>query len=221
MLIDLHAHTWPRSHDSVINPDDLIERAKQAGLDAICFTEHDVIWDEKSLKEISERHNFLVLPGVEISTDDGHILTFGIDKYVFGMHRSKDLAGHVDKSEGTMVGAHPYRRQMPWHVRDQEEYQRALERAARNPAYQYVAGLEELNGRGTERENAFSKALCGYMGMPGTAGTDSHAIQDVGKVATYFEREIFDVRDLIREVNAGRFYAVDLRPTERAIAGRQ
>ena len=35
MLIDLHAHTWPRSHDSVLNPDDLIVRAKQAGLDGV------------------------------------------------------------------------------------------------------------------------------------------------------------------------------------------
>jgi histidinol phosphatase-like PHP family hydrolase len=74
-----------------------------------------------------------------------------------------------------------------------------------------VAGLEELNGRGSERENAFSKRLCALMGMPGTAGTDSHALHDVGKCATYFEREIHDVRDLIRELQAGRFYAVDLR----------
>ncbi|SVD12573.1 uncharacterized protein METZ01_LOCUS365427, partial [marine metagenome] len=35
MLVDLHSHTWPRSHDSVLNPDDLIERAKKAGLDGI------------------------------------------------------------------------------------------------------------------------------------------------------------------------------------------
>jgi len=72
MLIDLHAHTWPRSHDSVLDPNDLIIQAKKAGLDAICFTEHDTLWDEKAVKEIGERHNFLVLAGVEISTDDGH-----------------------------------------------------------------------------------------------------------------------------------------------------
>ncbi|MCL6646022.1 MAG: PHP domain-containing protein, partial [Dehalococcoidia bacterium] len=44
MLIDIHSHTWPRSHDSVLNPDDLIVRAKAAGLDAIVFTEHDTVW---------------------------------------------------------------------------------------------------------------------------------------------------------------------------------
>jgi predicted metal-dependent phosphoesterase TrpH len=188
-----------------------VQRAKRAGLDAIVFTEHDTLWDEKSLKEIRERHNFLVLAGVEISTDDGHILSFGIDKYVFGMHRSDQLAKHVSEADGAMVAAHPYRRQMPWYIRNDEEYEQALQRAMRNPSYQYCLALEELNGRGSDKENAFAKRLCDRMGMPGTGGTDSHAIQDIGKVATYFEREIHDERDLIRELQAGRFYAVDLR----------
>src|SRR3712207_5836320 len=105
MLIDLHSHTWPRSHDSVLNPDDLVERAKRAGLDAIIFTEHDTLWDAPSVREIAERHSFLVLAGVEISTDDGHMLVFGIDKYVFGMHRAEHLAKYVETSGGVMVAA--------------------------------------------------------------------------------------------------------------------
>ena len=211
MLIDLHAHTWPRSHDSVLNPDDLITRAKAAGLDAICFTEHDTVWDYKSIEELRAKHNFLVLAGVEISTDDGHILAFGIDKYVFGMHRSRELASYAERSSGTLVAAHPYRRQMPWFSRNDEDYQTALDKASRNPAYQYCVGLEELNGRGSDKENEFSKRLCEMMHLAGTGGTDSHAISDVGKVATSFDKEIHDERELIEELKAGRFYAVDLR----------
>lgn len=211
MLIDLHSHTWPRSHDSLLDPEDLIEQAKRAGLDAICFTEHDTVWDAEALKEISEKHNFLVLPGVEISTEDGHILTYGIDHYVFGMHHSHELAQHVEGKQGAMVAAHPYRRQKPPHSSTHDEYEEALQRAAHNPAYAHVAALEALNGRGTEEENAFSKRLGELMGLPGTAGTDSHATHDIGACATYFERQVYDVRDLIREIKAGRFYAVDLR----------
>ncbi|HQW51068.1 MAG TPA: PHP domain-containing protein [Tepidiformaceae bacterium] len=211
MLIALHSHTWPRSHDSVLNPDDLIVRAKAAGLDAIVFTEHDTVWDHKSIEELRAKHNFLVLAGVEISTDDGHILAFGIDKYVFGMHRSKELASYVEQSDGAMVAAHPYRRQMPWFSRNEDEYKAALEKASRNPAYQYVQGLEELNGRGSDKENEFSARLADLMHLPGTGGTDSHAISDVGKCATYFEAEIRDERELIAAIKSGRFYAVDLR----------
>lgn len=214
MLIDLHSHTWPQSHDSVLNPDNLIVRARQAGLDAIVFTEHDTVWDFKSIEELRAKHNFLVLAGVEISTDDGHILAFGIDKYVFGMHRSKELAGYVENAEGAMVAAHPYRRQMPWFSRNEEEYQGALEKASRNPAYQYVQGLETQNGRGSDKENEFSRKLAGMMQLQGTGGTDSHAISDVGKCATYFEAEIHDERELIAAIKSGAFYPVDLRTGE-------
>lgn len=224
MLIDLHAHTWPRSNDSILNPEDLVVRAKQAGIDAICFTEHDTLWDADAVAEIRARHNFLILAGVEISTDDGHMLVFGIDKYVFGMHRSRELAKYVENAGGVMVAAHPYRRQMPWFTRDEPEYQAALERAAQNPAYKYVSGLEVQNGRGSDKENDFSHRLADLMGMNGTAGTDSHMPIDVGKCATYFERDIRDERELIAELKAGRFYAVDRRsgesvPTRPAIRG--
>jgi predicted metal-dependent phosphoesterase TrpH len=211
MLIDLHSHTWPRSHDSVLNPDDLVVRAKRAGLDAIVFTEHDTLWDEAAVREIAEKHEFPVFAGVEISTDDGHMLVFGIDKYVFGMHRSDTLAKYVEQAGGAMVAAHPYRRQMPWYVRNEEDYEQALQRASRNPAYQFCDAFEEINGRGSEKENAFSKRLSDMMGMPGTGGTDSHAIQDIGRCATHFERDVAGERDLIEELKAGRFYAVDLR----------
>ncbi len=211
MLIDLHSHTWPRSHDSVLSPDDLVVRAKAAGLDAIVFTEHDTVWDYKSIEELRAKHDFLVLAGVEISTDDGHMLAFGIDKYVFGMHRVRELASYVEKAEGAMVAAHPYRRQMPWFSRNDEEYTAALDKASRNPAYQYVAALEELNGRGSDKENEFARRLCEMMKLGGTAGTDSHAISDVGKCATYFENAIHDERELVVELKAGRYHAVDLR----------
>ena len=53
----------------------------------------------KSIDELRAKHNFLVLAGIEISTDDGHILAFGLDKYVFGMHRARELASYVEFGE--------------------------------------------------------------------------------------------------------------------------
>ena len=210
MLIDLHTHTRPLSWDSYLAPDDLIERSRQAGLDGICLSEHDYLWDPEDVAALAKRHNYLVLPAIEINTDDGHILVYGINKYVYGMHRSSELARHVVDANGAMVAAHPYRRQMPWYIDSERDYEDALLRASRNPAYRHCAALEKLNGRGTVKENEFSAALCEYMKMPGTAGTDSHSRSDIGRVATNFERDIRDVEGLIEELQAGRFEAVDL-----------
>lgn len=210
MLIDLHTHTRPYSWDSYLSPDDLIERSRAAGLDGICLSEHDYLWDAEEVARLAKRHNYLVLPAIEINTDDGHILVYGITKYVYGMHRSAELARHVEEADGAMVAAHPYRRQMPWYMDDERDYREALLRASRNPAYKHCVALERFNGRGSVKENAFSAALCDYMEMPGTAGTDAHARSDIGRCATRFQREVASLEDLIRELRAGRFEAVDL-----------
>jgi predicted metal-dependent phosphoesterase TrpH len=211
MLIDLHTHTRPLSWDSFLHPDELVERSKQAGLDGICLSEHDYFWKPEDVEDLAKRHDYLVLPAIEINTDDGHMLAYGLDKYVYGMHRSHELAHHIEQADGAMIGAHPYRRQMPWYLDNERDYREALQRASRNPAYKYCLALETLNGRGSEKENEFSRRLCEHMGMNATAGTDAHALADIGRCATFFERDIGSLEELIEELKSGRFWPVDLR----------
>jgi len=210
MLIDLHTHTRPLSWDSFLTADELIEHSRAVGLDGIVLTEHDYCWDPEEVRALARRHSFLVLPGIEINTEDGHILVYGIDRYVYGMHRSHELAEIVRQEGGAMVAAHPYRRQMPWHVRDEHDYEEALQRASRNPAYRYCVALEKINGHANAKEKTFSARLCDLMGIAGTAGSDAHSRSDIGRCATYFERRIEDIHGLIEELKAGRFRAVDL-----------
>jgi predicted metal-dependent phosphoesterase TrpH len=210
MLIDLHTHTRPLSWDSYLDPDELVERSKAAGLDGICLSEHDFFWKPDDVFALAKRHDYLVLPAIEINTDDGHILAYGLTKYVYGMHRSHELAHHIGEANGAMVAAHPYRRQMPWYINNERDYEEALVRASRNPAYRYCAALETVNGRGSEEENRFSQRLCDLMQMRGTAGSDAHARTDIGRCATQFERRIETVEDLIEELRAERFRAIDM-----------
>jgi len=210
MLIDLHTHTRPLSWDSFLSADELIERSRAAGLDGIVLSEHDFFWDGAQVRRLARRHDFLVMAGAEINTNEGHMLVYGIDKYIYGMHRSGELADRLDEAGGVMIAAHPYRRQMPWRIRDDGQYQEALARASRNAAYRRCVALEKINGRGKLHENDFSARLCEQMGMPGTAGSDAHARSDIGRCATFFERRIESIHDLIEELKAGRFEAVDL-----------
>ena len=113
VLIDLHTHTHPLSHDSLLSPDELVDAAKAAGLDAVCLTEHDFFWDHAEAAALSKRHDFLVIPGIEVNTEDGHIVVFGLDRFVYGMHRMHELARLADAAGAVMIAAHPYRRQLP------------------------------------------------------------------------------------------------------------
>ena len=109
-MIDLHCHSYPKSDDSFMGVDELIEAAKAEGLDGICLTEHDSFWTHEEVETLSSRHQFLVLPGCEINTDTGHVLVFGLHRYIFGLHKALFLRAAVETEGAVIVAAHPYRR---------------------------------------------------------------------------------------------------------------
>ena len=207
MIIDLHTHSFPRSDDSYLEPAELIHRAKESGLDAICFTEHDWFWDKDDLARLSQKHDFLILPGVEMNTEEGHVLVFGIEEYTFGMHRTEYLKRIVDEAGGVMILAHPYRR----NLHDEDDLHATVEQYSQKPFFRLLDTIEVLNGRATERQNQFSQELCRRLNLKGIGGSDAHKISEIPTCATLFDRKISNVEELITELKAGRFRTVDLR----------
>ena len=216
MLIDLHCHTFPLSNDSFLSPDQLIERAKAVGLDGVCLTEHDALWEPPKVRDLARRHNFLVIPAIELNTEDGHVLVFGLNRHVDGMHSVAQLAQVVAEAGGAMVAPHPYRQLTSLLRMDDDFWTMALEQAAAHPAFRHVCAVEAINGRAAHDENLFSWQLCARLGLPAVAGSDAHEPSDVGTCATRFQRPIADVEDLVRELKAGRFHAVNLRAKTEA-----
>jgi len=44
-----------------------------------------------------------------------------------------------------------------------------------------------------------------------TAGSDAHKVEQIGTVATEFQRPVSCLNDLVRELREGRYQPVDLR----------
>ena len=192
--------------------DELIEGSKSLGLDAICLTDHDAFWPPEQIDDLSNRHNFLIIPGCEINTEAGHVLVFGLSKYEFGMHKPKFLQACVDQAGGAMIAAHPYRRRFIEEPAEKPGVrEEMLERAGGDEFFQMCQGLEALNGRGLSIQNQFSLDLGGMLSVSMTAGSDAHKVEQIGTVATEFERPVSCLADLITELRAGRFHPVDLR----------
>jgi predicted metal-dependent phosphoesterase TrpH len=210
MLIDLHTHTHPLSDDSELSPDDLIVNAKRAGLDGVCLTEHDAFWNESDIEALCRKHDFLVLAGAELNTEEEHIIVFGLDKWVLGMSRAAFVIDQVAKAGGVWIVAHPFRRKIFRSSDDpgDERFNRELNRACGNPLFKQAHAIETFNAHGSERENAFSQALADRLRLKGFGGSDAHEPADIGHAATYFDRDIRDIHELIAELKAGRFRAL-------------
>ena len=212
MIIDIHTHTYPTSVDSSLTPDRLVCEAKRIGLDGLCITDHDGFWEPEEIEELSRRYRFPVFPGCEVTTEEGHLLVYGLREYIFGMHRAAFVRKLVDEAGGVMVVAHPYRRvYIERNDTTPAEHAEMLQRARRNPVFEMVDAVEIRNGKGTERENAFSSEIAGALGLPGTGASDAHRIEDLGTFATEFQRPVLGLDDFIAELKAGRFAPVAVR----------
>ncbi|MCI0438163.1 MAG: PHP domain-containing protein [Chloroflexi bacterium] len=219
MIIDIHTHTAHKSDDSLLGVDELIEQAKKVGLDGICLTDHDRFWDHDEIRLLSRAHGFLVIPGCEVTTEAGHLLTFGLTGYVFGMHAASFVRRLVDRAGGAAVVAHPYRRFYWKHAHTNgDSYNEMLDRACRNDVFRMVEAIDVLNGRGAEQENAFSSEIARRFDLKGVGASDAHKLEDIGTYATEFERRISGLEDFIAELRAGRFRPIALRKQAPASA---
>jgi len=210
MLIDLHTHTYPLSYDSDLSPDALIMEAKSAGLDGICLTEHDAFWSEAEVEALRRKHQFPVFAGAELNTEEEHLIVFGLKQWLIGMSHAEFVIDKVEEFKGAVVIAHPFRRKILRGSDDpgDERFNRELDHACANPLFSRVDALEVQNAHANERENNFSMELARRLNQRTTGGTDAHEAADIGNAATYFERDIKNLDELIIELKAGRFRAL-------------
>ncbi|MDI6690573.1 MAG: CehA/McbA family metallohydrolase [Candidatus Bathyarchaeota archaeon] len=103
LKIDLHVHT-NYSYDSVIKPEEVVFYAQKHGLDGVAITDHDKI--DCALKMAKET-NFLVIPGIEISSLDGHVLALNIQEPIPKELSVDETVDKIHSLGGIAVACHP------------------------------------------------------------------------------------------------------------------
>ncbi|MCC6382553.1 MAG: PHP domain-containing protein [Dehalococcoidia bacterium] len=211
--VDLHCHTGWGSGDSHTDPNVLVAQAKAFGLDGICITEHNQLWDQRKVEQLSDKHGFLVIGGIEVDTDVGHVLVYGLraPRRFIRLPTIEELRRMVDEVGGAMVVAHPFRkRQKP----PTAEFCSGVglefvERALELPFFDLVDGVEVQNGIAGPLERAFAGVVAGERCLPTTGGSDTHRHPEVGTTFTVFPGGIRNEQDLIDALKAGEVRGAD------------
>lgn len=187
---DLHVHSF-FSKDAADSPESLIEAARARGLSGIAITDHDTCEAHEYLKDKPLPPGFLVVPGVEVSTAEGHLLCLGLTLPLLKRAPVKEAFEAVKAGGGIAIPAHPFDQ---W-------------RAGIRPAVLDTLDLEAIevfNAAVTSKSyNDKALAYARSRGLSMTAGSDAHHSSAVGVSTTVFEMEELTLPALLDALRKG------------------
>ncbi|MCS6884022.1 MAG: PHP domain-containing protein [Acidobacteriota bacterium] len=200
MIVDLHVHTI-YSGDSLIAPEEVIDQAVELGLDGICITEHDCYELSGVAELLAENMPIKVFRGVEVSTDLGHMLVYGVSDWQnFPKVKpvpAQMLIDFARERGGVCIPAHPFRFASDG-IADRIE------------TLAGIFAIEGWNGRCDAQETRLALDYAERCGLKVIGGSDAHVLGHLGTCVTVFENRVETIAELVAELKAGRFEACRL-----------
>lgn len=205
--IDLHVHT-AASLDGLSSLEELTTAAKEAGLDAVAITDHNLC------TPVPQRLNgVLLIPGCEVSTRQGHITGLFLEEPLDltalrkdGLPQGGDAVEEIHRRGGIAVLAHPC--QSP---------AAAPESFAFRP--DCVEGANARAALKVKEANEKAAALAQSWGLPAVGGSDAHSYHEVGSAYTQVEGAALTLAELKAAILAGRCTPVLVRNTSHLRKG--
>ncbi len=109
-LADLHIHTR-YSYDATSSVRAVLEYAsRRAGLDVIAITDHDEIAGALKAQDMASKFGIEVIPGIEVSSKDGHVLALFVEKAIPAGLSLADTVRHTTEQGGLCIIPHPMMR---------------------------------------------------------------------------------------------------------------
>jgi len=174
-----------------------VRRATALGLNGVIITEHHSYEASEPVEKIGHEEGLLVLRGVEISTDRGHLLAFGVEDdswNTWGRNNYIPLTEAIERVnglDGICVPAHPFRE-----IGVASLLEGLLDLKG-------IAAVETHNGGNADSDNELAITAAGHMALPSLGGSDCHKIEAVGRCATKFRQPVTDMKSFIAAVRAG------------------
>jgi predicted metal-dependent phosphoesterase TrpH len=183
-LADLHMHTI-YSYDGTASVPAVLARAKKVGLDVVAITDHDEIRGALKAMELAPKFGIEVIPGIEITTDEGHLLGLFITEKVEAGLSLEETVLRVGKLGGVCIAPHPMAGGMG--MKSLSAY--SIIKALRAPAVgEILIGIETYNATTIDRlSNNYARILANRLDIGQIGNSDAHVVEAIGLGATEFE----------------------------------
>jgi len=169
LRIDPHVHS-EGSYDAHDPVELLLEQAAEIGLDGIVVTDHDVIHESLRAAELAPEYGLIGIPGVEVSTNVGHLLAIGVTEMPPRRAPLDETVAWIRNHGGVAVVPHPF--------------QRSRHGIPRRHLVDCDA-VEVFNSwLFTGFRNRRARRFAAERGYPALAASDAHSVPHVGRAFT-------------------------------------
>jgi predicted metal-dependent phosphoesterase TrpH len=176
--VDCHLHTVA-SGDSVLTIEQLADRAKYAGLDVVCVTDHNVT--QAAVDAASRDLGVRVIVGEEVRTPYGDVIGLFLTERIPYVLPLEEVIARIRAQDGLVYIPHPF-------DPIRSSLGRMLPALCAEGA---VDIIEVFNAKISDPAlNGRAVALARAYGLPGGAGSDAHDAAGVG--AAYLDMPDFD-----------------------------
>jgi predicted metal-dependent phosphoesterase TrpH len=192
--IDLHVHSF-FSGDGVSSPEELIESARKKGLNGFAITDHNTcdaisyMLSKGLMREDGLPVNgMLVIPGVEVTTAEGHLLCIGAILPNLKGVPAVEVCRQIHEAGGLAIPPHPY-----------DLFRAGIRESVLDTLE--IDALEVFNAATTlRRYNRIAFEYAKDRGLPMTAASDAHHHAAVGTAYTIVDTEDFSVQGILKQL---------------------
>ncbi len=190
-IADLHIHSI-HSWDGTSTVSAILKKASHhLNLNVIAITDHDEIKGALEAVLLASYYGIEVIPGIEISTKDGHLLGLFVNKKISpGLSLIETLI-QIGDLGGIAIAAHPSANGM------KSLNPSIINKALNHPrAGKTLLGLEVFNASLVHmHSNSLAKELANQLPIAAVGNSDAHLLWLIGKGATSFPGTTsFDLR---------------------------
>jgi predicted metal-dependent phosphoesterase TrpH len=185
LKIDLHVHTF-YSPDSLITPKDLNHYTEKRGLDGIAITDHDRI---DGISKIVRDIDFLVIPGIEISSLKGHIIGLNVNELIPPKLSVDETLDRIHDAGGIAIACHPitfFKESLKGHINSRFD---AIE-VINSLAFPFNYSVKH------------SRRIASDLGISRVAGSDAHYGPEIGYAYTLVDAEP-EISEIVKAIKTG------------------
>jgi len=187
LRLDLHIHSH-YSEDATGSPKDLMKSLKKKGLNGMAITDHNTVdGGINSLKLKSK--DFVVIPGVEISTKDGHIIALNVKENLKKNLTVEETVDNILDIGGLPIVPHLFRNMS------------GIKREKLKIVLPKISAIEVFNSCSLPKTNLKTSKIAREFSLGGTGGSDAHDPIFAGYGYTTVDTTDFSVDSIISEIN--------------------